>query len=200
MNTASWQAKASSSSRAESGKVLLVILALTSLLVWSVGDCFWMDGDGQALRKAMVTSSGATFHRQFQAAVGPVLLGATRFGLSFVADLPPEARRVIGAVKSARVSVSRVEGTVGRTDFSKMLQATDRVMNRRGWERIVGVLDGDALVVIYVDPSPGWGGTVKIRLGVLESEQLVIVSTKAKLKPVVEVAIQAMQDELGKGR
>lgn len=178
------------------GKILVVVLILVGLFGLAVADCFRMDADGRALRDALKRGSHASFSRVFQGGAGPVLLGMARVGLRFADDLPGEARRGAASVRSARVSVDRVEGRLNRGRLPQMMAEADRVMTGRGWERLVCVRESGTLVLVYIDASSKGGSTVPTRLAVLESEQLVVVSAKLRLQPLIDLGLDAMNQEL----
>lgn len=176
--------------------ILLVVLAAACAVL----DCLRMDRDGQALRDAMKEKAGVEFSCQFQAGAGPVLLGGARLGLRFLPDLPPPARRALSALRGARVSVDRSEGRLAAANLPGMLRAADHTMEERGWDRLAGVIEGDTLVAVYVERNVRRGTTVQTRVAVIESDQLVVVSAKADLEPLVELALEQMKSELATHR
>jgi len=179
-----------------SGKILAVLVVLMALLALAVADCFRMDSDGQSLRDALKRSSGTSFGRVFQGGVGPVLLATARMGLHFLDDVPDEARRAATSVRTARVSVDRVEGRISPERYADMIAEADRTMTARGWERLTCVREADTLVVVYIDPDASRGSTVQTRLAVLESDQLVVVSARLRLQPLIDLGLDAMNHEL----
>lgn len=187
---------ASPTSRQSAGKILVFLLVLLALFALAVADCFRMDADGRALRDALKRGSGASFSRVFQGGVGPVLLMATRLGLRFVDDLPPEARRAATSVRAARVSVDQIEGRVRPEQYPEMIQEADRAMAKRGWERLACVRESETLVMVYIDPGARRGSTVQTRVAVLESDHLVVVSAKLRLQPLIDLGIDTMNHEL----
>jgi hypothetical protein len=178
------------------GKILAVLLLLLALFGLAVADCFRMDADGQALRDALKRGSGASSSRVFQGAVGPVLLAASRLGLRFADDVPAEAHRGVSALRGARVSVDHLENRIPPQRQAEMIREADRVMNDLGWERLVCVRESDTLVVVYLDATQQRGTTVQTRLAVLDSDQLVIVSARIRLQPLLDLGIDAMNREL----
>ncbi|MCB1128433.1 MAG: hypothetical protein KDM81_18200 [Verrucomicrobiae bacterium] len=183
--------------RADAGSIILALLLLLALAAaWAVVDCLRMDRDGRALREAVIKQAGVDCARQFQAGVGPVLLGGARLGLRFLPDLPPQARRALDALRGARVSVDRIEGRIATDRLGGILRAADRTMDGRGWDRLAGIVDGDTLVVVYVERGLRRGTTMQTRVAVIESEQLIVVSARADLEPLVELAFEQMNAEL----
>ena len=69
-----------------------------------------------------------------------------------------------------------------------MLAAADAVMTTRGWERMVGVMDGHNLVAVYL---PGKNISVhraKCCVLVLDGKELVLVSVKGNPEPLLRFA------------
>lgn len=186
-------------SRAEA-KILALLLVLLGLFGLAVADCFRMDGDGRALRDALKRDSTTSFSRVFQGAVGPVITTLTRCGLRFVDDIPEEALRGAAAVRSARVSVERVKGRLDPRQLPQMTEAADRAMTERDWERLVCVGERSTLVLVYIDSSSQRGSTVQTLVAILESEHLVVVSARLKLRPLLDLGLDAMNLELSATR
>ena len=62
-------------------------------------------------------------------------------------------------------------------------------MRKRGWDRVVAVLERDTAVAVYAHPETGSGGNVKISVLVLDGKQMVAVSGHARLEPALELAM-----------
>ena len=83
------------------GLILTPFIALGVL----IADVIHLDSDAAALLRQVMSATGNDWHTKVQFSVGPVLLGAVRTGVSFIRDLPPEAREALQAVRSASVGV-----------------------------------------------------------------------------------------------
>ena len=67
-----------------------------------------------------------------------------------------------------------------------MLTAADTVLNARGWERLVGVLDGEELVSVYVPGKVTSARQVKCCALVFDGRQMVLVSARADVEPLLQ--------------
>jgi hypothetical protein len=169
--------------------VLVLVLGLAlvpSALIYagwrSVAGPRW---DSRPLRQTVLQASGVEWTPNIELGVGGGLLGLARAGLSFV-DLPSEARAVLGAVRGAEVGVYRLRG--GRPDRAGWLEAADRGMAEKGWERIVGVISGQECVAAYLPRDLREGRDVRLCVMVMEGEQLVLVAARGNLDPLFELA------------
>ena len=138
------------------------------------------------LRDSVLTSTAARGEKQIELSVGPLILGMARTGLNFV-DLDPEVRSALGAVRGTSVGVYRLD----RSDWDRSaIGRVDEAMTRRGWERVLGVLDANNCVLAYLPakiPSPR---DLRLSVLVLEGEQLVVTSVRANPEPVIEFLLR----------
>jgi hypothetical protein len=69
-----------------------------------------------------------------------------------------------------------------------MLAAADSAMAARGWERVVGVMDGHDLVAIYLPGKSISPRRVKCCVMVFDGKELVLVSARGNLEPLLQYA------------
>lgn len=137
-----------------------------------------LDSDVRALRKQVMAATDASWHTKVQMDVGQVTLGAVNQGLRFVRHKDmADARLALSAVK--HVSVGVYERTSERADCSseRLFVDTDRVMQRRGWTRLVGVADHKENVLIYARDRSGDNEPLDLCIAVVNGRELVVVST-----------------------
>lgn len=160
-----------------------VLLGALALLVLS---SLYVGSDVAALRRSVMPASASGWHKQVEVSVGwfPVMLA--KAGLRF-APLPPEARIALRAAKSAEVVVYERPAHDRPLDQSALLLKADETMRRRGWDRIVGVVDHDELVAIYTPTGLDSARNMKACVLVLNRENLVVVSAAADLRPLMEL-------------
>jgi hypothetical protein len=164
--------------------VLIPLLTLGGLAL-GVASYFHLSSDTRALRSELTRASGAEWQQQIGLSVGNVTLGLVRAGLSWT-PIEPEARAALRTVRGVEVGVYELAAGTERPDRTAMLAAADSVMNARGWERVVGVLDGGQLVGVYLPAEMGSPQRVKACVVVLDGKQLVVVSARANLEPLLE--------------
>lgn len=149
-----------------------------------------LDRNAAVLRGHVMDATDARWSTKVQLSVGTLTLGAIRHGLLFVhAKEMDDARLALAAVRHASVGV--YERTSGATSWSReqLFSETDRAMQKRGWSRMVGVVDGKETVLIYAPQDLSADGPVDLCLAVVSGKELVVVSTSVevdKLAALVE--------------
>ena len=68
-----------------------------------------------------------------------------------------------------------------------MLGAADSAMNRRGWDRVVGVLDGEDMVAVYVSSKTTSCRLLECCVVVFDGEQMVVASARGNLEPLLKL-------------
>lgn len=167
--------------------LVFVLIVLTALGVLAVGvaSFFHQSSDTRTLRKELTRASGTDWQQRVGVSVGALTLGLVRAGLTW-APMEPEARAALRTVRGAEVGVYELAQGAARPDRTAMLSAADGVMRGRGWERIVGVLDGGQMVGVYLPADLSTARRVKACVVVLDERQLVVVSARANLEPLLE--------------
>ena len=162
--------------------LLLVVLAAV------VANCFRLGSDTRALRNELIRSSGVEWRQRIALNAGRLTLGAIRAGLS-CARLDPGARAALQSVRNAGVGVYQLPSGTPPPDRAAMLAAADTAMTARGWERVVGVIDGQDLVTVYMPGKDVSSHRVKCCVTVFDGSEMVLVSAQANLEPLVEYAL-----------
>lgn len=151
-------------------------------------DTITLSGDARALRQAAFSALDHPPQKQIEISAGWMLLGAARTCIAFIDRVPPEARLALKAVRSASVGVYRPQHDIDQRERTRLFAEADAAMNRHGWTRTVGVIDGHDTVLIYTH-EPGWfSRTQHVCIVVCEPRQLVIVSANADPAPLLELA------------
>jgi hypothetical protein len=134
---------------------------------------------------------------EIELGVGGLTFTLARAGSAFV-DLPPEARAVLRSVRGADVGVYRLRNPDRVVSGATLLPAADRALGERGWDRLVGVLDGpDKTVAVYVSREPESSRRLKLCVMVLEGPQMVIVAARGNPEPLLELALNQARREAG---
>ena len=153
------------------------------LLVWS---CLRTGSDATALRQAATQASGIKWERQVELSAGRIPVALARFGLNF-APLDPTARQALSVVRSAEVAVFDAPERHPESERATILQEADATMKKRGWERIVSVLQDDAVVAIYTPQSASSHDDLTLCVLVLSDDKLVVASARANPAPLLEL-------------
>ena len=74
-------------------------------------------------------------------------------------------------------------------DHATMLAAADSAMSARGWERVVGVMDGHDLVAVYLPKENSSARRVKCCVMVFDGKEMVLVSAQGNLEPLLQYAL-----------
>jgi hypothetical protein len=150
-----------------------------------------VSGDLRLLRNVAIHGDGAQWKRQVEASVGALPLWAARCVLPFT-PAPPEAQQVLSAVRSVEVSLHELRES--QPDRARIMREADEKMRKRGWDRVVGVLDHYTVVAVYAQPQSGSGGNVKVSVLVIDGKQMVAVTGRAKLEPIFDLAMSKAND------
>lgn len=173
---------------------LLVPIALVAALILSLATvamgvvrAFGLGSDSAALRDGLIKSRAASWSRQVEVGVGTLPVALARTALGF-APLEPEIRSALKAFHGGEVGVYQRQDTNGRLNQSKLLEAADATMIRRGWDRAVGVRNPGELVAVYVPRDVKSPRNLRVCVVVANQEQLIIVSARSNLEPILELA------------
>jgi hypothetical protein len=168
--------------------LLATPLLLLLLVGAGVASFFHLGSDARALRNELIKSNGVEWRQQIALNGNWLTLGAIRAGLSFV-NLDPGARAAIQSVRSAGVGVYQLASGAPLPHRGAMLVTADSAMTARGWERVVGVLDGEDLVAIYVPEKNISVHHLKCCVLVFDGKELVLVSVQGNPEPLVKYAL-----------
>ncbi len=149
--------------------VLAALLLLTAVIAVEVVSCFHLSSDTRALRNSLIKSSGVEWRQRIALHAGGLTLSAVRAGLSFV-HLDAGARAALQSVRGAEVGIYQLPSGVKSPDRAAMLAAADTAMTARGWDRVVGVMDGINLVTVYLPGKTTSARRMKCCLMVFERE------------------------------
>jgi hypothetical protein len=167
--------------------LVVAVLFLVSFACYSLPGFLHVGRDAAALRDGLLKTASREFTPVVEANLGPVTFWAVRTGLGF-APLEPEARMALRAVRAAEVSYSQRRHPGGKLDQATMLADADKAMTARGWERIVGVREGDDLVAVYVPKNLRSPHDVRFCVAVVGAEELVVAAGRSNLEPLMDLA------------
>lgn len=163
---------------------LLPVVTL-GVIALGVASCFQPSSDTRALRNGLMKASDVEWRQNIGLNLGSVTLGVVRAGLSF-APFDSEARAAVQAVRGVEVGIYELAPGIKPPDCATMLAVADTVLNARGWERVVGVLDGEDLVGVYVPGKVILARQVKCCVLVFDGRQMVLASGRANVEPLLQ--------------
>jgi hypothetical protein len=129
-------------------------------------------------------ASNVEWEKQIDLNIGTATLAVVGAGLAF-APLDANARAAVQAVRGVEVGIYEMVPGMKPPDCAAMLAVADSVLTARGWERLVGVLDGEELVSVYVPGKAISARQVKCCALVFDGRQMVVVSAKVDLEPLL---------------
>ena len=176
-------------------QVLAVLAAVCLLAVGLVGLVVYrtitVGGDIRAARNAVLKDLNIKCASKVEVTAHPLLVHLVRFGLSF-APIEPEARLAMKAFRGAEVGVYQLRSSLGVSERRAVFSQIDQRLAGRGWERTVAVLDGDDLVMVFTPEKELDLDDVAAFVVVLNGHDLVLVSGRGDLEPIVELVTGKM--------
>ena len=170
--------------------VLILVPAMLFVGVAAgVTSYFRPSSDTKALRNGLIKASGVEWRQQIALNVGGLTFGAVRGGLSFF-RLDAKARAALEAVRGAEVGIYALASGTEPPDRTMMLAAADTAMTARGWDRVVGVIDDDTLVTVYISQETTSARRMECCVMVFDGEQMILASAKANLQPLLQMALE----------
>lgn len=170
--------------------LLIVIAALLVVAAVEVAGVFRLAGEARELRTAMVGSAPGAPQTQVQLTVGPLAFGLTRLAAECFGEMPPEARQALAAMRSASVGVYTLERAPTAAERLVMLRTTSERLAALGWSRLVAVNDGNDTVMVFVPDTWEEGDSVRVCVAVCDGTELVVVSARAGVDPLLKMAAQ----------
>lgn len=162
-----------------------LILGAVAFLLLAAGGAYQLltlSGGASALRRELMQEAGNSITQVQLSLDGPVL-SLLRFGLSF-ADLPADARDALKAVRRVSVGVYSTKDPAPR---AALFERADAAMARRGYTRLVGVVDGADTVLVYA-PADAGEDEIEVCVAVCEPSQIVIASARVDAAPLATLA------------
>lgn len=143
-----------------------------------------LSADASVLRREVAAATRTVWHPRIQLSVGRGMLGVVHTALGFVHDEKfEEARLALAAVRHASVGVYECDShESNQWSREDLLTRTDVSMERRGWSRLVAVVDDGDMVLIYAKDKFESANQLDLCLTVLNGRELVVVSTKVDAK------------------
>jgi hypothetical protein len=166
-----------------------VPLLMLGLLAAGVAGCFRLGSDARALRDSAAKATASKLDRNIELSAGWLPLSLVRAGLS-LADLDPVARAALETVRGADVGVYELGRQERPLHSGAVLAAADKMMAKHGLDRVVGVASQAEVVGVYVPAAARSGHGLRVCVLVLEARQLVVVSARANVEPLVELAMR----------
>ena len=174
--------------------LLLVLFGLPLLAALGVASYFRLGSDSRALRRSVMNSVPGQWDTKVAVRIGWLTTGLVR-GCSQFVQLPPEPRAALDALRGVEVGVYELQTQPRKADYSAVLATADKTMTSRGWDRIVGVVEANQCVAIFVPQTKSSPENTACRVLVLSERDLVIVSARGDLTPLLDLASKRVADK-----
>lgn len=172
--------------------LFLGVLAAGGIFVLALVLSLMPGREVQTIRGAVAGAHSAGVETKISFGLGRIALGLVRFIGSF-GPLDADAKLALGAIRGADVSIQELREKLAPGERLNVLTATDEAMARKGWERVVGVVEGDAhmgdeIIGIYAPRTLKSDDELSLAIFVLEDRQLITVAARCRLEPLIELA------------
>jgi len=167
------------------GLTILLPFVAVALMAKGVASYFHLSSDSRALRNGLMEVSGVEWRQQIGLNIGGPTFGVLRAGLPFL-SLDHEARAAMQAIRGAEVGIYELESSTKLPDNAAMLALADGVLKAQGWERVVGVIDDEKLVSVYLPANSISVRNVSCRVMVFDGDRMILVAARANLEPLLE--------------
>lgn len=175
-------------------KPIFASIVAVTLLLGTTG-CFRVGSETRALRDVALEFGAEDAEEKIELGVGFFTVGLAKLGTRML-ELPPEVKSILGSVDGVECSVYELRGR--QDDLSQLLKEADKAMNKRGCDRVVGVLDREQLVAVYVPRDVTSHRNMTMSVMVLTQRELICATARGDLEPVMQIAYAKAQENLPK--
>lgn len=159
-----------------------------AILVIAAASYFVLDRDTVALREQVMRATDARWHTQVQMSLGNATINAVNFGLHFVRTKNgADVCNVLAAVKRVSVGIYECKPSSSRGWPEQFLADTDRVMQKRGWSRLISVVGENNSVLIYVPQDRNGEETMEVCLAGVSRHELVVATARLDASALAEL-------------
>jgi hypothetical protein len=175
---------------------ILTNLAMAVLLLFATG-CFRVSSETRALRDVGLEFAGTGAEEKIEFGAGFFTVGLAKLGTRFV-DMPDEVKTILGSAKGVECSVYRVRGRQHK--FAEVLCRADEAMDKQDAERVVGVINGEQLIAVYVPRSADDIRNMSMSVLVLTKRDLICATARGDLDAVIELAYAKAEEKFSPKR
>ena len=174
--------------RFSAGQVVLAgTLLFLGCCALGIVSMFHLGSEATALRRTVMGSVPGLWDKTIALRVGGVTTALVRGGSRFF-HMPAEPRAALDSLRGAEVGVYRLREQPGRVECGPILAQADKAMAARGWARVVGVVQEHQLVAVYMPKKGVSARRMKCCVAVLNERDLVVVSARGNLEPLLAIA------------
>lgn len=176
---------------------ILASVALTGVLtlVLALVLSLRMGGEARTLRRAVFAATPDAWEPQLEIGVGRLPAWIARTGVKLAdphLDLPTEALAGIASFRSADVGIYHRNASAPTASKTETLAHVDAAMTARDWEPVVSVHDGQETVLVFLPKDLHSLRDARACVFVMQKDQLVIVSARLDLDPLIGLIQQKL--------
>jgi len=133
------------------------------------------------------------WRRQVEINIGPTSLGLARLVAAFadLDEMDDIACAALRGIHHVQVSVYQARHPSTKNGRKSFLAGTSARVGE-SWQRVVGVLDGDDAVAVFIPSDLEASGAIEICVVVCSDDTLVVAATEAELDTLVPVIHQVI--------
>ena len=147
-----------------------------------------------------MAATDANWNTKAQVSVGRLTLATIGQGLRFFPHKDiADARLALRAVKHASIGVYERTSRESHWSCEKLFKKTDHAMHNLGWTRLVGVVDKQEMVLVYVQDDLDEDEPIDICVAVVSGKEMVVASTTIDAEALGELVAKHTGDDI-KGR
>lgn len=175
-------------------KTVYASVIAVALLLGTTG-CFRVGSETRALRDVALEFGAEGAEEKVELGVGFFTVGLAKLGTRFV-EVPPEVKEILGSVDGVECSVYELRGRQG--DPGQLLAEADKAMRNLGCDRVVGVIDGEQFVAVYVPENMNSHRNMSLSVMVLTKRELICATARGDLEPVLQLVYGKAQEKMPK--
>jgi hypothetical protein len=166
-----------------------------ALLLGTTG-CFRVGSETRALRDVALEFGAEGAEEKIELGVGFFTVGLAKLGTRML-EAPPEVKALLGSVDGVECSVYQLRGRQG--DLAELLAEADKAMEKWGCERVVGVVDREQFVAVYVPREMNSHRNASMSVLVMTKRELICATARGDLEPVLQIAYGKAREHMPKG-
>ena len=169
--------------------ILGVMLGLCALGIWR---CFHTSTALSVLRKSIESSVEHTIHPRFSFNAGFLIFGLARTTCSFL-SVPPEITVGLQTIRGVETSICQWDTMLKPRDYVPVIEKVDKDMQRRGWERMVTVIEEGVLVLVFNTTKNQSPKDQQYCVVVSEGNTLILASVRGNWNPLMAYASRSIK-------
>ena len=179
--------------------IVVLVVGLEILCTAGVRGYFRLRSDTLALGQGVMSGVTGRWDTRIELHLGWFTTHLLR-AASHALKLPPEPRAVFASVNGIEAGLYELRAPGRRSDAAAVFTKADQAMERRGWQRVVGVVQDRELVAVYMPKRAGSSSRVECCVAVFNGRELIVESASGNIEPLLEMAHKHLDPALRRTR